>query len=185
MQDIRHQRYPSPWSNWPQRWIQVDRSSGSWVADEFSHRTSWAILIWYQIQKLWNLWKKWFPWASRSCSNVNFSWMTYLMYTVYNSQPARRHLACDFAARSSYYGMAWPQWSKQWMWSGHPGHDWVTGETSHGQWLATAPFEVQPALQKEVPNLGIEAFVEPWGNPGCLWVVSLPCFCFCVFFRII
>lgn len=28
-------------------------------------------------------------------------------------------------------------------------------------WLATAPFEVQPALQKEVPNLGIEAFVEP------------------------
>lgn len=25
-------------------------------------------------------------------------------------------------------------------------------------WLATAPFEVQPALQKEVPNLGIEAF---------------------------
>lgn len=40
-------------------------------------------------------------------------------------------------------------------------HDWGTGETSHGQWLATAPFEVQPALQKEVPNLGIEAFVEP------------------------
>lgn len=88
----------------------------------------------------------------------------------------------NFAARSSYYGMAWPQWSKQWMWSGHPGHDWVTGETSHGQWLATAPFEVQPALQKEVPNLGIEAFCWTMRKPRVFVSCKSAMFLFLCFF---
>ena len=93
VQDIRHQRYPSPWSNWPQRWIQVDRG---WRI-EFSHRKSWAILIWYQIQKLWNLWfPSGFPKLVEVVLIWIFLWMIYLMYTVYNSQPARRRLACPF-----------------------------------------------------------------------------------------